>query len=322
PPDVPARTSRLAIAALVTGVLGLVLLAVGFAIAALLRAGGRGEKGKGLAIGGLVASSVWIVGGLAAVIVAAGSVTSVDRDESGQVAGEDRVVLEYLRAGDCFTGFEEETTKILVTALPCARPHDGEVVAKLKLPGDEYPGDREIAEQTDEACFQKSLHLQRSRYIKDLEPYNLWPDRTGWDAGDREVICLVRYTGGTLTTSIGQTLDPSLKLWDELVPGDCLGKWDEEEIAQRTVSCTEPHWIQVYANFKLQAGSYPGEKAAERGARRGCEQRAARLFRGHRAPDLTWWLYPEKIEWEDGNRTAVCFGESQDRPLTKSMLPR
>jgi hypothetical protein len=78
----------------------------------------------------------------------------------------------------------------------------------------------------------------------------------------------------------------------------------------------------VYATFALGAGPYPGEKAADRSARRGCERRGEKIFRGHRAPDLMWWLYPEKTDWDAGRRTAVCFGESETGPLKKPMLPR
>ncbi|GAA0591647.1 hypothetical protein GCM10009546_62480 [Actinomadura livida] len=323
PPAAPARTNKWAIASLVTGVLGLVVLGVIFGIVALLQAGGRGEKGKGLAIGGLLASAFWTVAGVVALLVAAGSLISVDRDESGQVTEKDRVVVAALRTGDCFTGFEGDTTKILVTALPCSRPHDGEVVAKLRLSGKAHPGDEKVSEQADNACFEKSLQLQKSRHSKDLEPYNLWPSRTSWDAGDREVVCLMRYTGsGTLTSPLRETIDASRKLWDELTAGDCLGKWDDESYTQRTVSCTDPYWIQVYATFPLKAGPYPGQKAMDRTAQRGCERRQEKVFRGHRLPDLMWWLYPEEVEWDAGHRTAVCFAESEGRPLKKPMLPR
>lgn len=68
PPGAPARTSRLAIAALVTGLLGLVPVATGLAIGALVRTGRRGERGRGLAVGGLVASAAWVVAGVVGLV--------------------------------------------------------------------------------------------------------------------------------------------------------------------------------------------------------------------------------------------------------------
>ncbi|TDC70343.1 hypothetical protein E1200_05420, partial [Actinomadura sp. GC306] len=323
PPAGPTRTNRLAIVALVTGVLGLVLLAVGFGIAALLQAGGRGEKGKGLAIGGLVAAGVWTVGGVVALLLTAGSMLIVERDESGNVTGEGRTMAEALRTGDCFDGFDGDEAKFLVTALPCSQPHDGEVIAKVQLSGDAYPGDEQVAKMADEACYLKNDHLQKSRHAADLEPYNIWPIRTTWNDGDRQVVCLMHYTGAEpLTSPLGETLDPGLRLWDELTAGDCLTEWDDESFAQRVVPCAKGYRIQVYATFAMEAGPYPGEKGAERRAERGCEQRQVRIFRGHRLPDLVWALYPEEWEWEAGQRTAVCFGESEKRTLKKPMLPR
>ncbi|MEU8796819.1 septum formation family protein [Spirillospora sp. NPDC048819] len=323
PMGLSVRTNRLAIAALVTGLLGLVLLAVGLAIAALIQAGRRGETGKGLAVGGLVASAVWTVAGAVAVVAFLGSLVSAERDGFGNVTDKDKVLAAMLRVGDCFNGFEGDRIAPLVTALPCTQPHEGEAVAKLQLSGDEYPGDGEIRSQANDACDRKTLQLWKSRYARDLVAYNITPTRSTWDTGDRELFCLLRYTGsGTLTSPLAQTLDPDLRFWYELAPGDCLGKWDEEAWAQRLLSCTEPHWNLVFATFTLKAGPYPGQKAADRKAERGCEKRWQTVFRGHPSPDLIGWSFPEKSEWDTGHRTIVCFGKSEDRPMKKSMLPR
>ncbi|MFA1547314.1 DUF4190 domain-containing protein [Actinomadura chokoriensis] len=321
-PHVPARTNRLAIAALVTGLLGLFPFAVGFGIAALVQAGRRGEKGKGLAAGGLAASAVWLVAGVVAAAAAAGSLLTVERDESGHVARSDKVLPGLLRVGDCFTGFSGNVRTSLVTALPCTQPHEGEVVAKLRLPDGAYPGDGEVFEQASKACSRRLTRLQKSRYDEHLQPYVVEPSRTTWRSGDREVLCLMHYEGaGKISTPLAQTLDPNVKLWHELVRGDCLGKWNDDAVAQRTLSCTEEHWMEVYAVFALKDGPYPGSKAAERQAEAGCDRRYGRVFRGARTPDLVSWVPPEKDDWTEGVRTVVCLGESEDRPLKKRLLP-
>lgn len=316
----PARTSRLAIAALVTGLLGMVPVATGLAIGALVRAGRRGERGRGLAVGGLVASAAWVVAGVVG-LVALGSLLVVDRDGSGRVTGEDKMVTGALQVGDCFNGFQGENVPRLVTAVPCTRPHEGEAVAKLRIPGREYPGDAEVEKRADHGCDLKTEHLWKSRYAADLQPYVFFPSRSSWTLGDREVVCLLRYTGSeSLTAPLGRTLDPSLRLWHELAPRDCMVKWDEESIAQRTVPCTEPHRIQVFARYALKPGPYPGEKALDRSTDRGCDKRYLKVFRGGREPDLLSTLYPSKEEWESGHRTAVCLGESE-KTLKRPMLP-
>jgi hypothetical protein len=323
PPPVPPRTNRLAIAALVTGLLGLILFAVGFGIAALVQAGRRGEKGKGLAIGGLAASAVWVVAGVVAVAVAVGSLFTVERDESGRISRSDKVLPALLRVGDCFTGFNgDDIQSALVTALPCTQPHEGEAAAKLQLPSDAYPGDREVFDQAEKACYRRLVDLQKSRYAEHLQLYTIAPSETTWRTGDREVLCLMHIEdAGKISTPLAQTTDPNRKLWYELARGDCLGKWDDETTAQRTLPCTEEHWMEVYAVHTLKAGPFPGGKAAERRAEAGCDQRYERIFRGHRAPDLISSLAPEEDDWTAGVRTAVCLAESADRPLKKSMLP-
>ncbi|WUH96663.1 septum formation family protein [Spirillospora sp. NBC_00431] len=324
PPSTPVarRTNRLAIAALVTGLCGLVLIAIGLAIAALVQAGRRGERGKGLAVGGLVASAVWCVAAVVTLAVVAGSLLTVDRDSSGQVTGRDKVLPSGLRAGDCFTGFEEGSMAP-ITALPCTEPHEGEAIAEVRLPGGEYPGDQKVTEMASDMCDRKMQRFRRSRYATDLEPYSITPTKTSWGAGDRKVICLARYTGpGTLTAPLAKTVDPNMKEWLGLKLGDCLGKWDDDAPAQRVLPCSQPHWIQVYAVLTLPESPYPGAKAAQRKAEAACDKRADKLFTGRRYPDLVSWLFPEKYEWESGVRTVVCLGQSEGKPMTKSLLPR
>ncbi|QKW34968.1 septum formation family protein [Actinomadura sp. NAK00032] len=317
----PARTNRLAVTALVTGVLALVPLAIGFGIAALVQAGRRGEKGKGLAAGGLAASAVWIVVAALAAATAVGSVLTVDRDASGHVTGKDRVLPSFLHVGDCFAGFTGDV-QAFVTALPCTQPHNGEAAARLNLTGTGYPGDQEVLRQADEACGLRLAGLQKSRYAEHLQSYVVLPNRTTWRAGDREVLCLMHYEGtGKITTPLAATLDPGLKLWHELDRGDCLGKWKHKSLVQRVLPCTGEHWIEVVAVFELKGGAYPGTKGTDRKAEAGCDKRFAKVFRRHPEPDLVSWMMPQKGEWETGIRTAVCMGESEDRPLKKPLLP-
>ncbi|MFI0368249.1 septum formation family protein [Actinomadura sp. 1N219] len=323
PTGVAPRTNRLAIVALVTGLCGLILLAIGFAIAALVQAGRRGERGKGLAVGALVVSGAWVVAAAVALAVVAGSLVTADRDETGRVTGKDKMLPAALRVGDCFTGFKVDSMTSPVTALPCAEPHQGEVVGQVRLAAGEFPGNRKVHEQATDSCFIKTIRFLKSRHAQYLEPYLILPTKTNWDAGDRKVLCLLTYTGpDTITTPIANTLDPKLKYWTELSYGDCFGKWDADVPAQRVLSCTESHWSQVFAVFKLKAGPYPGEKGLERKAEAGCKKQVKKVFGRHPYPEYYSFFSAQKFEWEGGIRTIVCFGMSEDRPLKKTMLPR
>ncbi|MFI0482064.1 septum formation family protein [Actinomadura sp. 9N215] len=317
------RTNRLAIVALVTGLCGLVVLAVGFAVAALVQAGRRGERGKGLAVGALVASAGWIVAVVITAAVLAGALVSADRDASGQVTGKDKVLPAALRVGDCFTGLKVDSIRTPVTALPCTEPHDGEVVGRSRLRDGAYPGGRKIHEQATSACILTTVRLLKSRHGQYLEPYLITPTKLSWGSGDRKVLCLLRYTGpDTISAPLARTLDPTLKYWTELAFGDCFGKWDSAAPAQRIVSCDRSHWSQVYAVSKLKSGPYPGEKALGRKADAGCQKKARKAFGQSSIPNLYSSLYPNRLEWDGGIRTIVCVGVSEGRPLKKSMLPR
>ncbi|WP_165964279.1 DUF4190 domain-containing protein [Actinomadura sp. KC216] len=317
------RTNRLAIVAFVTGLCGLVLLAVGFAIAALVQAGRRGERGKGLAVGALVVSAVWAITAAVALAVAVGSLVTADRDESGQVTGKDRVLPAALRVGDCVTDFEAGSLRTPVTALPCTEPHESEVVAQAELPEGDFPGNRRIHELSTDACYLKTIRFLKSRHYEHLEPYLIMPTKTNWDAGDRNVLCLLTYTGpGTITLPLAQTLDPKLKYWTELAYGDCFGKSDSDAPTQRVLSCTQEHWSQVYAVLTMKPGPYPGPRAMERKADATCEKQLKKAFGKRPYPEYYSFYYAEKFEWDGGIRTVVCFGTSEKRLLKKSMLPR
>ncbi|XRQ03435.1 septum formation family protein [Actinomadura welshii] len=329
----PGRTNRLAIAALVTGLLGLVLLAVGFAIAALVQTGRRREKGKGLALGALVASGVWTV---VAAIMAATAVTStfsVDRDDGGRVTKSGKVLGSALREGDCFTGGDGAPSGF-VTALPCTEPHDGEVIATPTLPAEPYPGDETVDAAAAQACYQRGLYLQKSRRVRDLNFFHLWPDELRWADGDRRVTCAVRYTGpGTLTTPLRETVDTGLKTVEELSVGDCIENWNTSTPVLPVISCDEPHEFQVYGEFQTPMGGtyalgdyppYPGEAKVEKQAARRCAKQARKVFAKNPPPVpvdgmLVW---PREEDWFNGNTQVLCLVKGLRGPLKRSVVPR
>lgn len=124
-----------------------------------------------------------------------------------------------------------------------------------------------------------------------------------------------------LSSPLEATLDPALTLTSEMKVGDCFGKWDDTT-AQRKVSCTKPHWYEVYGFHTLKDGPYPGDKAVEKQAENGCDEVYDKVFKSGRQPEGYWWVYPLEWEWEDGERRVVCMAMAGDRPLTKPFLPR
>jgi hypothetical protein len=95
--QMPRKTSVVATLALVFGVIGAIPVAVILGIIALARIPGTGQKGKGMAIGGMALAGLW------AVFIALAVIGDPDpgRDASGQVTTQADVALAKLRVGDC-----------------------------------------------------------------------------------------------------------------------------------------------------------------------------------------------------------------------------
>ncbi|TDD89817.1 DUF4190 domain-containing protein [Actinomadura rubrisoli] len=323
PPGLLPRTNRMAVAALVTGLVGLVPVAVGLGITALVQAGRRNETGKGLAIGGLAASFGWVVVGAVALTLAVGSLFSADRDEAGHIRKSGKVFIATLRVGDCFSGLGEGAGNRLVTAEPCTRPHDGEVMVKFRLEDGPFPGERETSVQAERQCLKRLVYTARSRYAEDLDLYALQPDRRMWRAGEREVTCVLHYSGpNTLTTTIAATVDQTKRTFAELKPHDCLRKWSDRSVAQQIVACTEPHWVEVYAVHNLPEGRYPGRKAVDRKAEAACARLYRKIFKGHRKPQRISHAYPLAADWDLGHRQVACLAESLTESLKRPIVPR
>ncbi len=187
----------LAIASLVFGLIGGWLLAVPFGIAALGQIKSRRQEGKGLAIGGLVASGAWV---LVLVAIATGGVLGgPERNSRGEVtsAGDDSVF--NVRTGDCVDGLNDRTGRLVrVQVTPCAQAHEAEVIAEFELPKGSWPGERSVISQAEQMCLGKlEFVLGNSPMWNNLGAYYLYPiDSVSWSRS-REVHCLVTNKGGS-----------------------------------------------------------------------------------------------------------------------------
>ncbi|MFI1098961.1 DUF4190 domain-containing protein [Streptomyces melanogenes] len=202
----PARTSGLAIASLVTGIvccvppLGLVLGAV-----ALRRIRKHGQRGKGMAITGVVLSAISTV--LAVVLVVSGAASAFwdgFRDGLDEVKST-RSTMD-LRKGDCFDvpGGELEREVENVTIVPCGKPHDGEVSGSFKLDGSSFPGDKAITALADRKCWavEQEYAMDSWALPVEAESYYYTPSSRSWRLGDHSVTCSFATTSGKLTGSV------------------------------------------------------------------------------------------------------------------------
>ncbi len=199
PPGMPPQrtTNGLAVAALITGLLGMCLLAIPFGFIALSQIKTRGQGGRGLAITGLLASGAWVL--LAAVGFVGGALDSSDdtseaRGGTPSIAadGTRKVSIFDVRVGDCIMTASEADRVDTVTVLPCDRPHDAEAITDVYLDDGPWPGLTEVKEQAKAACGSALTDvLGASPRWEELQGYLLFPSNEARWRNSTKVTCLV-----------------------------------------------------------------------------------------------------------------------------------
>ncbi|MFE7381404.1 DUF4190 domain-containing protein [Streptomyces zhihengii] len=209
-PQPPQRQSYngLSIASLVLGIvccippLGLVL-----GLVALAQIRRTGRRGKGMAVSGIVLSSLSTL--LLVVFFATGGAGEFWREfEKGMDEAASSSSPFELAKGDCFDipGAEvpEETETESVPTKDCARPHDAEVTGSYRLDeADGYP-----ASEAADTAMEKRCNDISDAYVPDpsalpshVANYYFLPTRESWALGDRTVTCALAATEGQLTGS-------------------------------------------------------------------------------------------------------------------------
>ncbi|MGW5226831.1 DUF4190 domain-containing protein [Nocardia niigatensis] len=207
-PPPPQGTNGLAIASLILGLIGGCLLAVPFGIIALSQIKQRNQNGRGLAIGGLVASGVWALIAVLLVVVGAvnGSDNSASQDNSTRTSAlpdsPTSISVDEVKVGDCLQTVEENNHIRKVTVLPCDSSHDAEVIAQVHLPGS-WPGSLDASfQKANDACLDEiDKQLGKSSMYDQLETFILYPaNETQWDKLNGRATCMVHDAGGKKLT--------------------------------------------------------------------------------------------------------------------------
>ncbi|GHI05235.1 hypothetical protein AQI88_32615 [Streptomyces cellostaticus] len=265
----PAPVNGLAVTSLVLGVLccipgaGLVL-----GLIALGQIRRRGERGKGLAVGGSVLSGIGLA--LWALVLATGG--GSDFWDGFKDGARDGASIS-LAKGECFNApagdLSGETYD--VDTVPCTGEHDGEVFASFRLTGGGYPGDDSVTGTADKRCYglQDSYAMDAWAVPDDVDVYYLTPTEDSWSAGDREVTCVFGSAaeGGNLTGSLRN---------DQTV-------LDADQVAYLKAAHVLNAALESAPDAKYVEDDLPGHKAwAGRVSAALAEQ--ARMLRGHRWP--------------------------------------
>lgn len=210
----PPPVNGLAIAALVLGVLcflpGVGLL---LGVVALVQIRKKGERGKGMAVAGIVLSTI------GALLMTLAFTTGGARDawDGFRDAASGAGTTFSVEKGECFDAPSGslEGYAYDVDTVPCQGRHDAEVFANIQMPAGDYPGDDAVTDVADERCYDLSESYAMDSWAlpDDVDVYYFTPTRQSWRYGDREITCMFGNADAeaSLTGSLRQdetTLDP------------------------------------------------------------------------------------------------------------------
>jgi Septum formation/Domain of unknown function (DUF4190) len=174
-------TSGFAIASLIFGILGGILISVICGLIALGKTKPGGQRGRGMAIGGLVLSGVWVV------IIAAG-VAFIALSPNNTVKARD------LRAGDCFAEMPTGNRIASVDTISCDRPHVAEVTGVVKIPDGPFPGDSGFDSYGSKCKDMLASYSSTALLNPDIDLAVMPPTQESWQRGDREMVCVATFT--------------------------------------------------------------------------------------------------------------------------------
>jgi hypothetical protein len=212
PTPVPG-SNGLAIAALCCGIAGLfpvaAVVAIVLGVVALNQLRHRIQRGRGMAVAGIVLGVLWLLGLVFVVVAVATDDTTPGASAAGAGSSATAAVsttseppetfVDDLVAGDCFSGGKKDEID-LVTAIPCSQPHESQVTYIFELPAGKYPGEEKVITSAESTCSDKADPLLTDKAYNQLDPSFIYPDSYTW-RGDRTVLCLVEAPSGTTTGS-------------------------------------------------------------------------------------------------------------------------
>jgi uncharacterized RDD family membrane protein YckC len=176
----------------ICGIVGLAILSLIFGIVVMfgapvsvicgivgLKKAKRGQGGRGLAIAGLALSGVWVlvIAGTIAYYYFTGGFTPKRHSEP--------------KAGDCIAQMQTDVSGLYVTTVPCATPHEGEVVAVLTMPDGDYPGSPVIHEYESKCARALITYSPGAPQDSSVRLYVRPPSKQLWEShGYRNFICI------------------------------------------------------------------------------------------------------------------------------------
>lgn len=204
-------TSGWAVASFVLGLIGVSPLGLIFGLIALPKTGRLRQRGRRLAIAGIVLSCCWALLSIyliTAVLPSAGrgAAGSPSATASGSAsksatgpAGTDPL---QLKVGDCFNYPLAAKFISAVTILPCATAHNAQVFARFNLTGSNLAYPATITQLASDGCLARKTSIDVTKTTTSMTAQDLYPPKANWTAGQREVICVIVNQTADLTGSL------------------------------------------------------------------------------------------------------------------------
>ncbi|WP_031070968.1 DUF4190 domain-containing protein, partial [Streptomyces sp. NRRL WC-3742] len=206
PAPAPAvrATNGLAVASLVTGLTLISPVALVLGIVALFQLKSSRERGRGLAVTGVVLGAIGTL-----LLALAMGVTNVSSARSGDRAARGggsvpagMVHWSDLRTGDCYSSAEGgssadpsgDETVYWVHRVACTEAHHGEVAGAASLTDaahTTYPGESDLRERSAQLCRRvlDEYALDSWAVPDGMDDVYLYPTKLNWLRGERVVTC-------------------------------------------------------------------------------------------------------------------------------------
>ena len=177
----PMESNRWSRWAAICGVVALVPLGLGFGLTGLVQTTRSGQRGRGLAVLGIVASVVWS-SVLYSMFTLPGM--SVDRNAGGGVDKAQYASVFDVHTGDCFTWAptQPDDSVQMVRLVPCTQTHDAQVYDIPVLP---LTGAQPEAAAKDACTTSPAAHALPA----DANLGFIYPQNTSFAKDSRRVIC-------------------------------------------------------------------------------------------------------------------------------------
>ncbi|MFD8701462.1 DUF4190 domain-containing protein [Kitasatospora sp. NPDC059648] len=199
-PQPEPRTNGFAVGSLATGLSLLSPVALVFGIVALVQINRRGQRGRGMAVTGLV---LGVAGTLLLSLALGAGNFGPARDGRGGYAQKPAGSVRWsaLKAGDCYNSSDPvgktdengDETVFWVRRVACSDPHHGEVAGTARIPDSSgpYPGATVVRERATTLCrtVLDDYALDQWAVPDGMDDVYLYPSAGNWAAGERYVTC-------------------------------------------------------------------------------------------------------------------------------------